>query len=360
MYTVVRQPKSVGIALLLTFLFGPIGLFYASVTGALVMIFGPLALLILLFSTLHSGAALFTFLGSMIVYGLLGWLVCIIWAVIAVNAYNRKLILGSIQGSISPLTDDISVYSPDDEVSTEVFQENKRRNPSVNIVIALCLATITYLLYDKYKPTTETKTGWSVSSNALMYSSPNVKSSVIGNVSEGQSVEIIRQTVYFMKVRFIQTDGSTSEGFIQKQFVKDNSQSSATSTQINLVGNDPVSSNGLLLSQSMKWADTEDIEQHNITSQTDEEPQGEAVYDMEPGLWQVNRPKAYFYKWANIKDRTNAYLIMGDIVSSSKGSKKFLSVLYTNKEGKTTSGFVMRGNLDPYDTEPESLQEGEQ
>ena len=34
---VIVQPKSIGIAIILTFIFGPLGMFYSTVTGAIVM-----------------------------------------------------------------------------------------------------------------------------------------------------------------------------------------------------------------------------------------------------------------------------------------------------------------------------------
>ncbi len=72
---VVGKPKSVAVAVILTFLFGPLGLLYASVTGGIVMII----------------------LGAIIGVVTLGigliavWIACIIWAVIAANMANKKL-----------------------------------------------------------------------------------------------------------------------------------------------------------------------------------------------------------------------------------------------------------------------------
>ncbi len=72
---VVGKPKSVVVAFILTFLFGPLGLLYASVTGGIIMII----------------------LGGIIGVVTLGigliavWVACIIWAVIAANMANKKL-----------------------------------------------------------------------------------------------------------------------------------------------------------------------------------------------------------------------------------------------------------------------------
>ncbi|SMN13672.1 hypothetical protein BHECKSOX2_795 [Bathymodiolus heckerae thiotrophic gill symbiont] len=68
--------KSLIVAILLVIFLGPIGLFYASVIGALIM----------LVMTAIIGFATFGF-GLFIPY-----IICIIWAIIAVNSYNKKII----------------------------------------------------------------------------------------------------------------------------------------------------------------------------------------------------------------------------------------------------------------------------
>ena len=64
----IRQGKSVGLAILLAVLFGPLGMLYATVVGALVMI-------------------VVTFLVALFTVGLglvLTWPICILWAALAV------------------------------------------------------------------------------------------------------------------------------------------------------------------------------------------------------------------------------------------------------------------------------------
>jgi len=71
---VVAPKKSMPVALILTFLFGPLGLLYASVPGALIL----LALTIVIgLLTLGIGF-------------LVGWVASMIWAFIAVNKHNAK------------------------------------------------------------------------------------------------------------------------------------------------------------------------------------------------------------------------------------------------------------------------------
>jgi hypothetical protein len=79
-YTVVAPvfipTKSVGVAFVLTFFFGPLGMLYSTVTGAVVM---------LIVSVL---AAVVTLGLSVIVT----WPICIVWGCIAASSYNNRLI----------------------------------------------------------------------------------------------------------------------------------------------------------------------------------------------------------------------------------------------------------------------------
>jgi hypothetical protein len=72
----IAKPKSVGVAFLLSFLFGPLGLLYASVAGGLIMFF----------------AAIIMFFVVPVIGPLLVWVGCIIWAVVAANNANQKAI----------------------------------------------------------------------------------------------------------------------------------------------------------------------------------------------------------------------------------------------------------------------------
>jgi hypothetical protein len=74
-YTVVVAPKSVGIAIILTVLLGPLGVFYSSVPGGIIMV---LAALVIGFVTLGFGLPLV-------------WIASIIWGAVAATQYNAKL-----------------------------------------------------------------------------------------------------------------------------------------------------------------------------------------------------------------------------------------------------------------------------
>ena len=72
---IVKTEKSMGVTILLTILFGPLGMLYATVTGAIVMI--VVSVLVALV-TLGFGL-------------LITWPVCIIWAAVVTNNYNKNL-----------------------------------------------------------------------------------------------------------------------------------------------------------------------------------------------------------------------------------------------------------------------------
>lgn len=68
--------KSLLVAILLTVFLGPIGLFYASVVGALIML-----VITALIGFLTFGFGLFV-----------PYVICIVWPVIAVNSHNKTIL----------------------------------------------------------------------------------------------------------------------------------------------------------------------------------------------------------------------------------------------------------------------------
>lgn len=77
--TIALSPKSVGIAIILTVLFGPLGMFYSTVSGAVIML-------------------VVTFIAVFVTFGLgilVTWPICIIWGAMAASEYNKKLMAGA-------------------------------------------------------------------------------------------------------------------------------------------------------------------------------------------------------------------------------------------------------------------------
>ena len=77
---IARSPKSVGLSLILTILFGPLGMLYANVVHGIIMI--VLAFIIGVI-TLGFGAVI-------------TWPISIIWGYLDVKSYNRKLLEGKV------------------------------------------------------------------------------------------------------------------------------------------------------------------------------------------------------------------------------------------------------------------------
>ena len=72
---IVQNRKSVGLSLILTFFFGPLGMLYSTITGGIIMFIVNLI-----------------FLPVTLVFGIiLTWPIQIIWGVIAVNRHNSKI-----------------------------------------------------------------------------------------------------------------------------------------------------------------------------------------------------------------------------------------------------------------------------
>jgi len=76
--SVVVPTKSVGVAIMLTLFFGPLGMLYSTIAGAIVMFIATLLALLL-----TAGLGLFV-----------TWPVGVIWSAVAASSYNTKLLSG--------------------------------------------------------------------------------------------------------------------------------------------------------------------------------------------------------------------------------------------------------------------------
>ncbi|MEM9252913.1 MAG: hypothetical protein AAGB29_11240 [Planctomycetota bacterium] len=74
--TVVVSNKNVGVAIILTFLLGPLGMLYSTIFGAIVMLVVSLVV-----GVLTLGIGLFVTQP-----------ICILWAALAAAAYNKKIV----------------------------------------------------------------------------------------------------------------------------------------------------------------------------------------------------------------------------------------------------------------------------
>lgn len=77
---VTKSPKNMGISIALTLFFGPLGMFYSTIAGAIVMM-----IIDVIVGILTVGIGL-----------LVTWPIQVIWAAIATSSYNKKLMGGNI------------------------------------------------------------------------------------------------------------------------------------------------------------------------------------------------------------------------------------------------------------------------
>ena len=73
---VLVKSKSVGVSLLLTFLFGPLGMFYSTVSGAVIMLIVSVVL-----AAFTLGVSIF-----------ITWPICMIWGAMAASSYNNTIV----------------------------------------------------------------------------------------------------------------------------------------------------------------------------------------------------------------------------------------------------------------------------
>ena len=106
---IVAQTKSMGIAFILTFLFGPLGMFYSTVVGGIIMmiISIPVAIITLGFGLLITQP------------------ICIIWGMIAASIHNKKLLAGSAQSSIQTARPAPTPASPTPAVTAGIDRSNE-------------------------------------------------------------------------------------------------------------------------------------------------------------------------------------------------------------------------------------------
>ena len=92
-HTLVISTKNTGIAILLAFIFGPLGLFYSTIKGGIIMTFVvPVCAVVFSFLFLLEGDIfLFLLAGGWIIGIPLYWFICLIWTVDAVGSYNKSI-----------------------------------------------------------------------------------------------------------------------------------------------------------------------------------------------------------------------------------------------------------------------------
>lgn len=133
-YIVTKSPKNKGIAILLTLIFGPIGLFYASIRAGIIMTILPLITVFIIFASTLMGQffltrAMFLLFASIIPY----WIICFVWAIKAVNNYNKQIEINSINYQNKNNRNDSDKSFKNEFRSNNKFQEWSKNNPHKSI-----------------------------------------------------------------------------------------------------------------------------------------------------------------------------------------------------------------------------------
>jgi hypothetical protein len=69
-------------------------------------------------------------------------------------------------------------------------------------------------------------------------------------------------------------------------------------------------------------------------------------YNRDTSSWKVTVAKAWFYESPELKSaHKKSYLVKGDIIKSVKSYAHFIDCFYTNKQGQTTSGYILKKDL---------------
>lgn len=141
-YIVTKPTKSKGIAILLVLIFGPIGLFYASIRAGIIMTILPIIVLGIITVSLISGNAMFLLgsLGVAFAFGIFYWIICLIWTVNAVDIYNEKIERGAFTHQNQPFNSQYDNYQNKNLISSEnesgknkEFREWFKNNPTKGI-----------------------------------------------------------------------------------------------------------------------------------------------------------------------------------------------------------------------------------
>ena len=143
-YIVTKPIKSKGIAALLVFIFGGLGLFYASIVGGIIMgIVAPIAVyFFLILGVIKDTMSLIVIV---IIFCCLYYILCLIWALNAVSNYNKKIIAESNYANSNLYQDNTSTNA----YSGNQYEEKSRSNLWIWILFFLLLGSIIFLLYYK-------------------------------------------------------------------------------------------------------------------------------------------------------------------------------------------------------------------
>jgi len=124
-YIVTKPVKSKGLAIILVLILGGVGLFYATILGGIIMgIIAPILIWILLYYGIISGT--FSIVVIVVIFCLLYYIICLIWAIRAVDNYNQKIIAYSISSPLNLPNNNYQNTNQDSKTIEDKLSQQKR------------------------------------------------------------------------------------------------------------------------------------------------------------------------------------------------------------------------------------------
>lgn len=132
-YYIKVKTKSLGLAIVLTLLFGPLGLLYATIRGGLIMILTPLILfLFLIIGLANQSVGLFASSAILlVVFSISYWIICVVWAATAVSNYNNKVLNDAREAEfLRTIKDNSNRDYQNNTPKVEINTQDKQNNDS--------------------------------------------------------------------------------------------------------------------------------------------------------------------------------------------------------------------------------------
>ena len=141
-YIVTKSPKSYGIAILLILIFGPIGLFYSTILGGLIMtVVVPIGVFFGIISgvipTHNTGVLIFGGIG-------LYYIFLFMWSLTAISNYNERI-------HANAFVFNESVENIQSDYSYEYQDERKNRSPFYYFIVTAMIMLLALGLYLIFK-----------------------------------------------------------------------------------------------------------------------------------------------------------------------------------------------------------------
>ncbi|MBX3163776.1 MAG: hypothetical protein KF900_04800 [Bacteroidetes bacterium] len=345
----IKTPKSKGIAILLVFLFGPIGMFYATIRGALIMLLIAFGACLLIFD--FSGFFISVSISLLLIFLWVYLIVCIVWSYNAVVEYNQNI--EDEINAINKKQNNVPANATNQQNQSTQKNENKTvlYNQLEHILSLKQNGLINEEQFEKEKQQIHDKifgiekkeeakpkptpiatppaeklindvsfeTKRSLPKQEVKEENPNKTLYIIFGIILTLIVSLMIYYVYFRE-----------EYNVSKNNTENKTATSKEEKHLQTI-------------QVPTYVENENNEQISST----EKPN--AVYNAEEEVeeyYTVSSDKAYFYNSPSSGTQRKAYLIEGDRVYVSKTQNEFGYAEFENSEGKTTSGWIKLSDIE--------------